>query len=176
MGPNRCAFLPISSSLSALPLCRVSTYSAVLSLLRKCTAGIQGAFSKCLKTRLTVFRRFAQVTLMKYLYKAMESLGSDPNTQASGNVVLGWHEKVRFSSLFSFSFLRPPCLLPPSPSPLPALRSNAVVLSTWEVSDRRAVAKSEADVSESRVRRLTLLSPSTAHRNGRHWVHRQGAQ
>ncbi|GAA6030241.1 hypothetical protein JCM8097_009005 [Rhodosporidiobolus ruineniae] len=35
-----------------------------------------------------------QVTLMKYLYKAMESLGSDPNTQASGNVVLGWHEKL----------------------------------------------------------------------------------
>ncbi|GAA5985005.1 hypothetical protein JCM11641_000816 [Rhodosporidiobolus odoratus] len=35
-----------------------------------------------------------QVTLMKYLYKAMESLGNDPNTQASGNVVLGWHEKL----------------------------------------------------------------------------------
>ncbi|POY70302.1 hypothetical protein BMF94_6701 [Rhodotorula taiwanensis] len=30
--------------------------------------------------------------LMKYLYKAMENLGAD----TSGNVVLGWHEKVRF--------------------------------------------------------------------------------
>jgi hypothetical protein len=30
-----------------------------------------------------------QVTLMKYLYKAMENLG-----ETSGNVVLGWHEKV----------------------------------------------------------------------------------
>lgn len=29
--------------------------------------------------------------LMKYLYKAMENLGAD----TSGNVVLGWHEKVR---------------------------------------------------------------------------------
>lgn len=27
---------------------------------------------------------------MKYLYKAMENIGD-----ASGNVVLGWHEKVR---------------------------------------------------------------------------------
>lgn len=27
---------------------------------------------------------------MKYLYKAMENLG-----ETSGNVVLGWHEKVR---------------------------------------------------------------------------------
>lgn len=36
-----------------------------------------------------------QVTLMKYLYKAMENLGD-----TSGNVVLGWHEKVRlFASL-----------------------------------------------------------------------------
>ncbi|GAA6001638.1 Arc15p [Rhodotorula paludigena] len=30
-----------------------------------------------------------QVTLMKYLYKAMENLGD-----TSGNVVLGWHEKL----------------------------------------------------------------------------------
>ncbi|ORY76512.1 actin-related protein 2/3 complex subunit 5 [Leucosporidium creatinivorum] len=30
-----------------------------------------------------------QVTLMKYLYKAMENLG-----ETSGNVVLGWHEKL----------------------------------------------------------------------------------
>ncbi|GAA5869558.1 hypothetical protein JCM1840_004457 [Sporobolomyces johnsonii] len=30
-----------------------------------------------------------QVTLMKYLYKAMENLGD-----SSGNVVLGWHEKL----------------------------------------------------------------------------------
>lgn len=30
-----------------------------------------------------------QLWLMKYLYKAMENLGD-----TSGNVVLGWHEKV----------------------------------------------------------------------------------
>lgn len=36
----------------------------------------------------------AQVTLMKYLYKAMENIGD-----ASGNVVLGWHEKVPSVSL-----------------------------------------------------------------------------
>ena len=35
-----------------------------------------------------------QVTLMKYLYKAMEDLG-----ETSGNVVLGWHEKVRIPQL-----------------------------------------------------------------------------
>jgi hypothetical protein len=73
-------------------------------------------------TRLTVFRQFAQVTLMKYLYKAMESLGSDPNTQASGNVVLGWHEKVRFPSLFPLSFLSPS--MPPAAEPLPLARSS----------------------------------------------------
>lgn len=37
-----------------------------------------------------------QVTLMKYLYKAMENLG-----ETSGNVVLGWHEKVRLASASS---------------------------------------------------------------------------
>lgn len=59
---------------------------------------------------------------MKYLYKAMESLGSDPNTQASGNVVLGWHEKVRLriplfplrpslAVSFTSPSLRPPSLI-----------------------------------------------------------------
>lgn len=32
---------------------------------------------------------------MKYLYKAMENLGD-----TSGNVVLGWHEKVRWLSFW----------------------------------------------------------------------------
>jgi len=39
--------------------------------------------------------RVRQVTLMKYLYKAMEDLGD-----TSGNVVLGWHEKVRWLSFW----------------------------------------------------------------------------
>lgn len=49
-----------------------------------------------------------QVTLMKYLYKAMENLGD-----TSGNVVLGWHEKVR-------------CMFHSSVQPIRALRVGAM--------------------------------------------------
>lgn len=63
---------------------------------------------------------------MKYLYKAMENLG-----ETSGNVVLGWHERVgRFGSArssFSADYSRPPLhLLDDSPQKARRVRRNGM--------------------------------------------------
>ncbi|SCZ94384.1 BZ3500_MvSof-1268-A1-R1_Chr12-2g03863 [Microbotryum saponariae] len=73
-------------------------YNALLpALARSHAIALQSVLSILNSTRSTDIPQLIQaldpnekVTLMKYLYKAMENLG-----ETSGNVVLGWHEKVR---------------------------------------------------------------------------------
>lgn len=87
--------IALQSILSILNSSKSTDIPALISDLTS-QEQVSSAFARSALMELTF--SLSQVTLMKYLYKAMENLG-----ETSGNVVLGWHEKV---SCLGLSLLR----------------------------------------------------------------------